>query len=114
MKEDFLEELFQLIEKRKKADSNDSYVKYLQEAGTSKINEKILEETLELLEASSETTTDKKEKIIHETADLWFHVMVLLSNQGIQLDEIVKELQSRFGTSGHIEKASRSFSEEEK
>ena len=53
MKEDFLEELFQLIEKRKKADSDDSYVKYLQEAGTSKINEKILEETLELLEASS-------------------------------------------------------------
>lgn len=113
MKEDFLEELFQLIEKRKKADSNDSYVKYLQEAGTSKINEKILEETLELLEASSETK-DKKEKIIHETADLWFHVMVLLSNQDIELDEIVKELQSRFGTSGHIEKASRSSSEEEK
>jgi phosphoribosyl-ATP pyrophosphohydrolase len=114
MKEDFLEELFQLIEKRKKADSNDSYVKYLQEAGTSKINEKILEETLELLEASSETTKDKKEIIIHETADLWFHVMVLLSNQDIELDEIVKELQSRFGTSGHIEKASRSSSEEEK
>ena len=80
MKEDFLEELFQLIEKRKKADSNDSYVKYLQEAGTSKINEKILEETLELLEASSETTIDKKEKIIHETADLWFHVCLLYTS----------------------------------
>ena len=40
--------------------------------------------------------------------------MVLLSNQDIELDEIVKELQSRFGTSGHIEKASRSSSEEEK
>ena len=113
-KRDIQIELFDIIESRKTSTSQDSYVKSLMEDGTVKINEKVLEEALELLEATSEEHQKKKEKLIHETADLWFHVMVLLSNQDIQLDEIVKELQSRFGTSGHIEKASRSSSEEEK
>lgn len=114
MKEDFLQKLFDLIEERKGSNSQDSYAKSLFEAGSKKINEKVLEETLELLEATSDTSTTKKEKVIHEAADLWFHTFILLSNENIDLEEIIAELESRFGTSGHIEKASRSASEEEK
>ena len=114
MKEDFLQKLFDLIEERKGSNSQDSYAKSLFEAGSKKINEKVLEETLELLEATSDTSTTKKEKVIHETADLWLHTFILLSNENINLEEIIAELESRFGTSGHIEKASRSASEEEK
>ena len=114
MKEDFLQKLFDLIEERKGSNSQDSYAKSLFEAGSKKINEKVLEETLELLEATSDTSTTKKEKVIHEAADWWFHTFILLSNENINLEEIIAELESRFGTSGHIEKASRRASEEEK
>ena len=78
MKRDILIELFDIIESRKTSTSQDSYVKSLMEDGTVKINEKVLEEALELLEATTEKDQGKKEKLIHETADLWFHVMVLL------------------------------------
>jgi len=64
MKEDFLQKLFDLIEERKGSNSQDSYAKSLFEAGSKKINEKVLEETLELLEATSDTSTTKKEKVI--------------------------------------------------
>ena len=114
MKEDFLQKLFDLIEERKGSNSKDSYAKSLFEAGSKKINEKVLEETLELLEATSDTSTTKKEKVIHEAADLWFHTFILLCNENINLEEIIAELKSRFGTSGHIEKASRSALDKEK
>ena len=77
-------------------------------------HEKILEETLELLEATSDLSDKKKEKVIHETADLWFHTMILLSNEEVKIEEVLAELKSRFGTSGHLEKASRGVSDEEK
>ena len=54
MQEDFLKTLFQLIEERKTSTSEDSYVKSLFDKGISGINEKVLEESLELLEASSD------------------------------------------------------------
>ena len=76
MKRDILTELFDIIESRKTSTSQDSYVKSLMEDGIVKINEKVLEEALELLEATTEKDQGKKEKLIHETADLWFHVMV--------------------------------------
>ena len=85
MKEDFLHKLFNIIEERKNSTSEDSYVKSLYDQGAIKINEKILEETLELLEATSDLSDKKKEKVIHETADLWFHTMILLSNEEIKL-----------------------------
>ena len=91
MKEDFLQKLFDLIEERKGSNSQDSYAKSLFEAGSKKINEKVLEETLELLEATSDTSTTKKEKVIHEAADLWFHTNNLLSNDKIKLEEIIDE-----------------------
>lgn len=114
MQEDFLKKLFQLIEERKESTSEDSYVKSLLDQGILGINEKVLEESLELLEAASDLSDDKKQKVIHETADLWFHTMILLSNEGIKIEQVLEELESRFGTSGHLEKASRGVSDEEK
>ena len=114
MKESFLQTLFEIIEERKNSSSKESYTKSLFEEGSTKINEKVLEESLELLEATKDNSNSKKQKVIHEAADLWFHTFILLSNENINLEEIIAELESRFGTSGHIEKASRSASEEEK
>ena len=111
---EFLEKLYNIIEERKNATSEDSYVKSLLSGGVTKINGKVLEESLELLEATLDESEEKREKVIHETADLWFHTMVLLSNEGIGIKEVIKELESRFGKSGHLEKASREVSEEEK
>ena len=50
---------------------------------------------------------NKRKKLIHETADLWFHTMVLLSYEGINAEEVLDELETRFGVSGLDEKASR-------
>ena len=82
-------------------------MKSLLEDGTKKINEKIFEEALELIEASLEDNEAKKKKVIHEMADLWFHTMVLLENEGLELEDVLSELESRLGTSGHEEKSSR-------
>jgi|TARA_B110000438_G_scaffold303630_1_gene366088 phosphoribosyl-ATP pyrophosphohydrolase len=114
MNENFLQTLFNLIEQRKQSNSNDSYVKSLLEQGNIKINEKVLEESLELLEATQDQSEGKREKVIHETADLWFHTMILLSNEEIKIEEVLEELKARFGTSGHVEKASRVKPKEEK
>ena len=114
MKVEFLEKLYNIIEERKNDASENSYVKSLFSGGVTKINEKVLEESLELLEATLDESEEKREKVIHETADLWFHTIVLLSNEGIDIKEVIKELESRFGKSGILEKASREVSKEEK
>jgi phosphoribosyl-ATP pyrophosphohydrolase len=51
-----------------------------------------------------------KDKIIYETADLWFHSMVMLAHQGLGPDLVIAELQRRFGLSGLEEKAQRNTS----
>ena len=107
MNKEILFELADLIKKRRLSNRKDSYVKSLLEDGTKKINEKIFEEALELIEASLEDNEAKKKKVIHEMADLWFHTMVLLENEGLELEDILSELETRFGTSGHEEKSSR-------
>ena len=107
MEKEILFRLANLIKKRRLSNRKNSYVKSLLEDGTKKINEKIFEESLELIEAASEVTEAKKKKVIHETADLWFHTMVLLENEGLELEEVLSELESRLGTSGHEEKSSR-------
>ena len=107
MNKEILFKLADLIKKRRLSNRKDSYVKSLLEDGTKKINEKIFEEALELIEASLEDNEAKKKKVIHEMADLWFHTMVLLENEGLELEDILCELETRFGTSGHDEKSSR-------
>ena len=113
MKESFLQTLFEIIEERKNSSAKKSYTKSLFEEGSTKINEKVLEESIELLEATKDNSNSKKQKVIHEAADLWFHTMVLLSNEEIEIEEVLEELKARFGISGHEEKASRGKSKEE-
>ena len=100
-----VERLSALLKERKNADPSSSYVASLYAKGNEKIIEKIAEETDELI---AEITEDpEKNKVIHEAADLWFHVMVLLTNNGIDPTEVLKELESREGLSGIEEKKGR-------
>lgn len=99
-----LAELFKIIEQRKKASAEKSYVASLYAKGIDKILEKIEEESGELVEAAKD---GKKKEIIHEVADLWFHTLVLLGQKNISLQEILNELQRRSGVSGIEEKAAR-------
>ncbi|HJL96078.1 MAG TPA: phosphoribosyl-ATP diphosphatase [SAR86 cluster bacterium] len=107
MDKEVLFKLAKLIEDRRASKPKESYVKSLLEGGNETINKKIYEEALELIEASSTNDSTKKKKVIHETADLWFHTMVLLVNEGIKFEDILVELETRLGTSGHEEKSSR-------
>ena len=107
MDRQILFKLADLIKQRMASDKEDSYVKSLLEDGTKRINEKVFEEALELIEAASEADETKRKKVIHEMADLWFHTMVLLENEGLEFEDVLSELESRFGTSGYEEKSSR-------
>jgi phosphoribosyl-ATP pyrophosphohydrolase len=72
--------------------------------GLDAILKKVAEEAAETIMAAKDGV---REKIIYETADLWFHSLVLLAQQGIHPDEILNELARREGLSGIVEKASR-------
>ena len=104
MSDDILKTLTEVIESRKGADASDSYVASLFAKGEDKILEKVGEEATETILASK---SGDKDKIIYETADLWFHTMVMLAHHGLNSDEVLTELARRFGVSGHEEKASR-------
>ena len=104
---DIITKLTKVLEERKKTDPNMSYVKELYKNGTDKILKKIEEETLELINATREVGSDREKRMIEETADLWFHTMVLLANENIDTRKILKELEDRFGISGIVEKSSR-------
>ncbi len=99
-----LQQLTDILEKRKTADASESYVASLYESGLGKILDKISEETSELIEAAREEDT---EHIIHEMADLWFHCMVLLAEKNLSYENVLTELDKRFGVSGLVEKAQR-------
>ncbi len=99
---EILSKLADVIESRKGADAGESYVASLFEKGSEKIAQKVGEEGVELALAS---VTDGK--VVSEAADLLFHMMILLSDKGLSLDDIADELASREGLSGHEEKAAR-------
>jgi len=100
-----LQQLAEVLEERKNADPESSYVANLYSKGLDSILKKIGEEATETVMAAKDGDADK---IIYETADLWFHCMVLLANQGLKPDDVLAELARRFGLSGIEEKASRS------
>ena len=104
MSTDIINELFQILEQRKTADPSTSYVAGLYAKGTDQILKKIGEEAAELLIAGK---GGSQSEIIHETADLWFHSLVLLVYNGIDADSVMSELERRLGQSGLEEKASR-------
>ena len=107
MKKDIILEIAAILEKRKGSSANSSYTKSLFDKGLKEILSKVSEESEELIEAAVSQGENKKKKLIHETADLWFHTMVLLSHEGINAEEVLDELETRFGVSGLDEKASR-------
>ena len=104
-----LTDLTEVLEARKNQDPEGSYVASLYSAGTNKILEKIGEEAAEVIIASkdAETQAARKDDLIKEMADLWFHCLVLLAHQGMSADDVLAELAQRFGISGHVEKANR-------
>ncbi|ESQ17482.1 MAG: phosphoribosyl-ATP diphosphatase [Thiohalocapsa sp. PB-PSB1] len=101
---DVLNRLADVLEQRKGADPESSYVAKLYAKGLDAILKKIGEEATETVLAAKDGDA---QQIIHEVADLWFHCLVLLSRQGLHPDAVLTELDRRFGLSGLVEKAGR-------
>ena len=103
--QDILKQLEKVLEERKQANPDDSYVAKLYDKGLDAILKKIGEEATETVMAAKD---GNREQIIYETADLWFHTLVLLAHQGLGPEDVLNELARRFGLSGLEEKARRS------
>lgn len=105
---DTLSRLAEILEQRKHAGADSSYVASLHAKGLNKILEKVGEECTETLLAAKDCQhSDDKSELIYETADLWFHSLVMLSHLGLGPEHVLKELERRFDLSGLTEKASR-------
>src|SRR6202158_2992865 len=104
MKQDILQKLTETLEARKQASPESSYVAKLFSKGEDAILKKIGEETTEVILASKE---GDKTHLVYETADLWFHCMVLLAQHGLSAAHVLNELARREGLSGIAEKVGR-------
>lgn len=104
---DVLASLDQVLEARKGATPDSSYVASLYHKGLNKILQKIGEECAETLIAAKDASADHTKDVIYETADLWFHSLVMLHHLGLSSTDITNELARRFDLSGLAEKASR-------
>jgi len=101
---DVIERLEAAISARRGADPASSYVASLNAKGLDQILKKVAEEAVETVLASK---TGDRDSIVHETADLWFHCMVMLAWHGVGVADVLAELERREGRSGLEEKASR-------
>lgn len=101
---DILDRLTEVLRERKSAPPDSSYVAGLYAKGLDKILEKVGEESVETIIAAK--NGDSKQ-LVYETADLWFHCMIMLSHQGLEAKDVLHELARRFGLSGLDEKAQR-------
>ncbi len=99
-----IERLGRVLEERKGADPDNSYVARLYNKGLDTILKKIGEEATETVMAAKDGDPDR---VISEVADLWFHTLVLLAHQGLGPEQVLAELDRRFGLSGLVEKAGR-------
>ena len=99
-----LQQLADVLEARKGAAPDSSYVASLYDKGLDAILKKIGEEATETVMAAKDGDADK---IVYEVADLWFHTLVLLAQQGLNPQQVLDELSRRFGLSGLEEKANR-------
>ncbi len=99
-----LQKLAEVLEQRKQADPQSSYVAGLYHKGLDAILKKVGEEATETVIAAKGGDT---EQLVYETADLWFHTLILLAHQGVGPDQVLRELERRFGLSGLEEKAAR-------
>jgi len=103
---DVLDRLSELLEQRKTADPASSYVAKLYAKGMDSILKKVGEEATETVLAAK---GGNKDEIIYETADLWFHTMVMLAQAGLKPQDVLDELARREGLSGIAEKEQRSL-----
>ncbi len=101
---DTLARLARVIESRRQADPETSYVARLFARGPDAVLKKIGEEATETVMAAKDGDAGK---IVHETADLWFHCLVMLAQYGLSPAEVLAELERREGLSGLEEKALR-------
>lgn len=100
--------LAEVLESRKGAAPDTSYVASLYHKGLNKILEKVGEESVETIIAAKDAAVSGEcSDVIYETADLWFHSMVMLAALGQHPQAVLDELDRRFGLSGHDEKAAR-------
>lgn len=101
---DILEQLAAVIAARRDASPETSYVASLHAAGLDRILRKVGEECTETIVAAKNADP---QSIVYETADLWFHTLIMLAHQGLGPADVLAELERRFGLSGIEEKASR-------
>ncbi len=99
-----LNRLAETLEARKSADPESSYTAKLYAKGLDAILKKIGEEAAETIMAAKDGNPDQ---IVYEVADLWFHTLVLLAQQGLHPEQVLQELARREGLSGIAEKAAR-------
>ena len=104
MSDDILLRLMTVLASRKDAEPDSSYVAGLYAKGLDAILKKIGEESAETIIAAK---SGNRQQIIHETADLWFHCLVMLAQQNLHARQVLEELERRFGVSGIDEKAAR-------
>ena len=105
-----IDELTKILKQRKTTSSKESYVASLHAQGINKILEKVGEEAIETIIAAKEhdqKVDQSRKAVIHETADLWFHTMVMLSHLDLEPNQVLEELEKRFNISGLEEKAAR-------
>jgi phosphoribosyl-ATP pyrophosphohydrolase len=101
---DTLQKLARVLEERKQADPASSYVAGLYHKGLDAILQKVGEEAVETILAAK---GDSPGHLVNETADLWFHTLVMLAERGLGPEPVLAELERRFGLSGLEEKAAR-------
>jgi phosphoribosyl-ATP pyrophosphohydrolase len=105
---DIIESLAQVLRARRAADPDSSYVASLYAKGLNRILEKVGEEAVEVVIAAKDADAlQRDDALIGEVADLWFHSLVLLVHLNQDPAWVLETLASRFGVSGHDEKASR-------
>lgn len=112
MSEHILDRLYEILQARKNAAGEKSYVASLYDGGSPKIAEKILEEAQEVIDEAllldqNPDDVQVQKNIRSEAADLIFHLIVMLSHHNAPPSDIFDILEKRFGTSGHDEKAGR-------
>ncbi|MGB1402327.1 MAG: phosphoribosyl-ATP diphosphatase [Porticoccaceae bacterium] len=113
MSQSVLSQLTEVLQARKQASVEESYVASLHAQGLNKILEKVGEEAVEtILAARDAEQSGNNEKLIYETADLWFHSLVMLSHLGENAESVLAELAQRFELSGLEEKAQRTNNKE--
>ena len=104
MSDSVLKQLADVIDSRKGGDTAESYVARLFALGDDAILKKIGEEATEAVLAAKD---GERERIVSETADLWFHCLVMLSHYGLRPENVLDELSKRAGASGIEEQALR-------